>query len=576
MPGGGADGDPSQMPQGLQQVYHPQYGWMTMAPPQFAHLYSQQMHQGGGQYGGNRGGYHRRGGRNGGRRGGGYRGYNSYQRDDGGEEYYGGDEYGQRGDEGAQFNFGRDAQQVPWEELVGRIASLTFTQHGSIALQARLDEQNPEYIKTTLSELNGIVSQAMTNKYGSHLTRRLVELCTVEERTELLREIAPQLVDISKSRFGTWTIQKLVESLDNAEQINIVKSRLNDQVVDLTKCPNGNHVIKYCLQTLTPSDNQFIYEALTVDIMDIARHKYGCSMLQRCLDYATEEQARLVSDRVAVNALPLIQDAFGNYIVQYVLELGFEESSVAVVDQMVGHFADLSREKFGSNVVEKCVAKAGSDALAVAMLEIMVPGQLESLVGDPYGNYVVQGILESCNDDEAALIGERIKPQVEALMRTVYGKRIRQKLQKRFPDMFPRRTGQPQQGQAPGAQPSFGEQGFSGPAGDQRGPDQGQGQGDAHGQASYADGSGSGSGGDGDGGGGGGGGGPGAAGRGSGRGAGGAGRGGYGYTQEAGWVPGGGGGGGYSGAGGGRGRGRGRGYTGGTGRGRGTGAGRGY
>ena len=87
----------------------------------------------------------------------------------------------------------------------------------------------------------------------------------------------------------------------------------------MTKCPNGNHVIKYCLQTMTPADNQFIYEALTQDIMDIARHKYGCSMLQRCLDYATEEQARLVSDRVAVDAMPLIEDAFGNYIVQYLL-----------------------------------------------------------------------------------------------------------------------------------------------------------------------------------------------------------------------------------------------------------------
>jgi hypothetical protein len=220
-------------------------------------------------------------------------------------------------DDGSQFTFGRDAQHVPWEELVGRIGTLTFTQHGSIALQARLDERNPEYVRTTLKELEGIVSQAMMNKYGSHLTRRLVELCTPEERTALLNEVSDDLVEISKSRFGTWTIQKLVESLSNEEQIRIAKGQLAGHVVELTKCPNGNHVIKYCLQTLAPADNQFIYEALTVDIMDIARHKYGCSMLQRCLDYATEEQARLVSDRVAVNALPLIQDAFGNYIVQY-------------------------------------------------------------------------------------------------------------------------------------------------------------------------------------------------------------------------------------------------------------------
>ena len=26
------------------------------------------------------------------------------------------------------------------------------------------------------------------------------------------------------------------------------------------RCPNGNHVIKYCLQTMTPADNDFIYQ----------------------------------------------------------------------------------------------------------------------------------------------------------------------------------------------------------------------------------------------------------------------------------------------------------------------------
>ena len=39
----------------------------------------------------------------------------------------------------------------------------------------------------------------MTNKYGSHLTRRVVELCTKDERTAIVREIAGQVVGISRS-----------------------------------------------------------------------------------------------------------------------------------------------------------------------------------------------------------------------------------------------------------------------------------------------------------------------------------------------------------------------------------------
>eukprot|EP01052_Picozoa_sp_SAG31_P030419 SAG31_NODE_3118_length_4656_cov_3.081413_4_plen_81_part_00 len=58
-------------------------------------------------------------------------------------------------------------------------------------------------------ELEGNLDQAMMNKYGSHLTRRLVELCTEKQRTQLIQHVARDLVTISRSRFGTWTIQKV-------------------------------------------------------------------------------------------------------------------------------------------------------------------------------------------------------------------------------------------------------------------------------------------------------------------------------------------------------------------------------
>ena len=186
-----------------------------------------------------------------------------------------------------------------------------------------------------------------------------------------------------------------------------------------------------------------------------------------------------MSDRVAVEALPLIEDAFGNYIVQYVLELGFEESTVAIIDQMVGNFQRLSQQKFGSNVVEKvrlglphsefargltpwpllglqCASNAGSDSLAAVVKEVMAPGALESLSTDPFGNYVVQAMLENCSEAEVPLatrhssvsprslrggfvvrqvreVGERVKGDLlDQITKTVYGKRIRQKLQVRL------------------------------------------------------------------------------------------------------------------------------------------------
>ena len=76
------------------------------------------------------------------------------------------------------------------------------------------------------------------------------------------------------------------------------------------------------------------------------------------------------------------------------------------------------------------------------MSEMMEPDGVESLVSDRFGNYVIQSMLEHCSHEAASQIGNRLKPQLEELQRTVHGKRIRQKLHRRLPEEFPREMNQ--------------------------------------------------------------------------------------------------------------------------------------
>ena len=164
---GGQPPPPQQM-QGMMfpQQYPQQFQQQWMAPEgfQFQQMYPQHFQQQWlqGQYSGDGGGGYGRGGRRGYGRGGGRGGYTDRETD-----------------ENVQM-FGRDAQDVPWSELVGSIAEFTMTQLGSIALQARIDsagDETADYVSTALKELAGSLADAMMNKYGSHLTRRIVEVC---------------------------------------------------------------------------------------------------------------------------------------------------------------------------------------------------------------------------------------------------------------------------------------------------------------------------------------------------------------------------------------------------------------
>lgn len=49
---------------------------------------------------------------------------------------------------------------------------------------------------------------------------------------------------------------------------------------------------------------------------------------------------------------------------------------------------------------------------------------------DPFGNYVVQKVLESCDDQSRELIISRIKVHLNALKRYTYGKHIVSRVEK--------------------------------------------------------------------------------------------------------------------------------------------------
>ena len=206
-------------------------------------------------------------------------------------------------------------------------------------------------------------------------------------------------------------------------------------VVTLIKDLNGNHVIQRCLHHLSAMNNQFIYDAITRHCVSVATHKHGCCVIQRCIDYATIQQKRQLVNEIINNTLELVQDAFGNYVVQYILDLGDPAVIAGVMGSLSGSISSLSVQKFSSNVVEKCL-ELGNDKLRASMIdELMHAERLPRLLQDPYANYVIQKALSVCRKHQFEQLVTVIKPHLVALRNTSFGKRIQNKIMKKFPDL---------------------------------------------------------------------------------------------------------------------------------------------
>ena len=141
-------------------------------------------------------------------------------------------------------------------------------------------------------------------------------------------------------------------------------------------------------------------------------------MIQRVLEHCDEELKKPILDEIIKAATQLSEDQYANYVVQHLLAHGSTEHRDAVVQHLKENVVALCQHKYASNVVEKCLLygvtaqrhvliqeilgeefERAQKAAAMAGTDRLVQSDTRSsaltkLVQDPFGNYVVQKILE--------------------------------------------------------------------------------------------------------------------------------------------------------------------------------------
>eukprot|EP00299_Pterocystis_sp_00344_P016482 c8271_g1_i2.p1 GENE.c8271_g1_i2~~c8271_g1_i2.p1 ORF type:complete len:435 (-),score=59.09 c8271_g1_i2:152-1456(-) len=319
------------------------------------------------------------------------------------------------------------------QDLIGKVTVLSKDQNGCRFLQSLLDESQQSFVDVIYIEVFDNAAELMVDPFGNYLCQKLMEKCTDQQRVEFIKQVSYSLVNISLNIHGTRAVQKLIDCVDRPHQIEMVANALGANVVPLIKDLNGNHVIQRCLQKFGADNSQFIFDAVARHLVDVATHRHGCCVLQRCIDHANVHQRKLLVQEIAANALRLVQDPFGNYVVQYVLDLCPEAEQAIIIVKFIGSVAQLSTQKFSSNVIEKCLEIADKDVQLQFLIEIANDSSVPVLLNDPYGNYVMQRALAVADDQMFELLCDRIRPHIPSLRSTPYGKRIHNKLLKKFP-----------------------------------------------------------------------------------------------------------------------------------------------
>ena len=318
---------------------------------------------------------------------------------------------------------------LPLEQVGGTIYSLCKDQHGCRYLQKQLENRIPEQIHMIWLETNQHVVELMTDPFGNYLCQKLLEYCDDDERTVLIQNATSNMVPIALNQHGTRALQKMIEHVTTQVQINLIVEALRNQVVELIQDLNGNHVIQKCLNKLSAADSSFIFDAVGKHCVEVGTHRHGCCVLQRCIDHADGAQKVWLIERITDHAVTLVQDPFGNYVVQYIIDLNEESFTEPLVRQFQGRIGSLSKHKFSSNVVEKCLRCASDLSRDLIVTELLNPGEIDRLLRDSFGNYVIQTALDYAPPMTKHRLIEAIRPILPSIRATPYGRRIQAKIQ---------------------------------------------------------------------------------------------------------------------------------------------------
>ncbi|CAK9147622.1 unnamed protein product [Ilex paraguariensis] len=319
-------------------------------------------------------------------------------------------------------------------EIAGHVVEFSADQYGSRFIQQKLETATTEEKIMVYQEIIPHALTLMTDVFGNYVIQKFFEHGMAPQRRELATKLFGHVLTLSLQMYGCRVIQKAIEVVDLDQKIKMVEE-LDDHVMRCVRDQNGNHVIQKCIECVPEDHIQFIVSIFFDQVVTLSTHPYGCRVIQRVLEHCVDPKTQSkVMDEVLGAVSLLAQDQYGNYVVQHVLEQGRPHERSAIIQELAGNIVQMSQQKFASNVVEKCLTFGDPTERQLLVNEMLGTNDenepLQAMMKDQFANYVVQKVLETCNDQQRELILSRIKVHLNALKKYTYGKHIVARVEK--------------------------------------------------------------------------------------------------------------------------------------------------
>ena len=174
----------------------------------------------------------------------------------------------------------------------------------------------------------------------------------------LFPHIKNDLKELGCDAFGNYFLQVLIDVLSH-DKVNQMLDLMKNYFTSLCICPHGTRVVQKLIEKINDNPDlmkKFINNLNSNDLGIIFKSPYGNHIMQK-----------------------------------FLTTIHLSEFTKFIYDYTFDHFMEIAGTKHGVCVIQKCVSE-GDEKQRVKIYEIIIKN-LDSLIKDQFGNYLIQYIL---------------------------------------------------------------------------------------------------------------------------------------------------------------------------------------
>lgn len=231
-----------------------------------------------------------------------------------------------------------------------------------------------------------------TQRVSAEQRRQAQEAAQVKYASVHVNDLVGEIYGLCKDQHGCRFLQRKLDERDE-QSVQTIFNEVKSHIIELMTDPFGNYLCQKLLESTNDEQRTVLIRSAMPAMSKIALNQHGTRALQKMIEFiSTPEQTNLIIDALRYDVVQLIQDLNGNHVIQKCLNHLSPEDAQFIFDAVGANCIVVGTHRHGCCVLQRCIDHA--PGLQKGKLVDQVINDAFSLVQDPFGNYVVQYILD--------------------------------------------------------------------------------------------------------------------------------------------------------------------------------------